>query len=225
MEELNQRFPSWGYRRIAETMRNEGWEVSDKKLYRLYRQEGLRFTKEARKRTSLRREAGTTLVASRPNQIWACDTTNDEDERGRRLVWLAAIDEFTRQCRVLNVHREMSGKVLVEEFSQAFECFGAPSNIRCDNAAVWRASRWRIWLTQSGCQARFIDRGKPWQNGHVESFFGRLKQEVLQSTEFTQLVDARTHAASWLDFYNTERPHSSLGMLPPDQYSHVVTGK
>ena len=219
MEEIKQQNPRWGYRRVAAVMRSEGWSVSDKRLYRIYRSDGCHVEQPIRKRKAAKKPVKK-VAASRENEVWACDTTTDHDERGRPLVWLAAIDEFSRHCRVLSVHRNVQGSTLVNEFDMAFRSHALPSRLRCDNNRLWHSSIWRKWLAKSSTSIRFIERGCPWQNGHIESFFGRLRNELLQSTEFTTLNDARTQAAIWLSYYNSERPHGSLGMVPPDTFVH-----
>lgn len=153
-----------------------------------------------------------------PDDVWACDITADEDENGRRLEWFAAVDEFTRECVLLDVSRVWHSPQIVASLDAVVKRFRAPATLRTDNNTLWRSATVREWLTGKGIGPRMIRRGSPWENGHIESFFGRLRNELLVRVEFTSVRDAQFQASRWREEYNLVRPHGALGYVPPASF-------
>jgi len=144
----------------------------------------------------------------------------DEDRDGLPLVWFAVLDECTRECLALTVHRRVQSQETVSTFEAAFNKRQQTisTTVRCDNAPVWKSFKLLQWAEAHGLQLCSTDRGSPWQNGIVEAFFSRLRAELLNHTEMADLAEARVEAAMWRRIYNTIRPHSALGYKTPEAY-------
>lgn len=187
-------------------MRREGWQVSDKRVCRLYSKEGLAnwFQLSNRRRVSMR--ATRVVEAQSVNHVWACDTMTDQDERGREIIWLAAVDEYSRVCRLLTVDRAESCQPNTTAFANALKEFGPPQFLRIDNNRLWKSNQLRRLLANSHVRIKLTTRGCPWENGFVESFFGKLRNEFTNRVEFTSIEDAREQGRLWWDYYNNDAP-------------------
>jgi transposase InsO family protein len=151
--------------------------------------------------------------------VWCCDLLCEGDRRGFPLVWVAVLDEFTRECLSLGVHRRVAGRDVVA----ALEAIvarggGAPLSLRTDNAAVWRKRTVADWAEGRGVELRYASRGSPWQNGVVESFFARMRCELVDGEPFADRAHARAETAAWRLLYNEARPHGALGNLTPAEF-------
>lgn len=214
--------PRWGYRRAWATLRGRGWSVNRKRIQRLWREEGLRVPERRRKR----QRRGDSSVASgllragRPDEVWALDFQFDRTADGRTLKLLNVVDEYTREALALVAERSITADATVAVLERlARERGTAPSYLRCDNGTELTAHALRDWCRSSGTGTSYIEPGSPWENPYVESFNGRLRDELLAVEEFGTLLEAQVVIEEWRVEYNTERPHSSLGWLSPAAYA------
>lgn len=226
MHELVRAHPRRGYRLIWGMLRLEGWRVNCKRVERLWRQEGLKVPGKQRKKRRLGSSACGIVRrrAERPNHVWCVDFIHDRDERGRALKWLSVMDEYTRECLALDVERSIPAEGVVETLTDLFMIRGAPSHIRSDNGPEFIAAAIRRLAELTGLENLYIAPGAPWENGYVESFHSRLRDELLNAEVFADVGEARALAASWRSEYNHRRPHSSLGYLPPATFAATLAG-
>ena len=219
--ELIGMFPRYGYRRITDLLRGEGWRVNAKRIYRLWRQEGLRVPKKTKKKRRLgTSEGGITRRASEhKNHVWAVDFIFDRTSNGRPLKILVVVDEFTRECLALEVHRKFTSDQFVELIGKLISMRGVPKYIRSDNGPEFISKRVRTFLEKIDVGTSYIEPGSPWQNGFVESFNSRFRDECLNCEIFSTLQEAQQVTRQWTRSYNYKRPRSSLGGLTPAAFS------
>lgn len=214
--------PRWGYRRAWATLREEGWTVNRKHVQRLWREEGLRVPAQRHKRQRLGDSTvpAERLRAERPDQVWALDYQFDQTADGRMLKLLNVVDEHTREALAIVVARSITADTTVATLHQVVADRGtAPEYIRCDNGPELTAHALRDWCRFAGAGTSYIDPGAPWENPYVESFNGRLRDELLAIEQFDTLLEAQVLIEDWRIEYNTRRPHSSLGWLAPATYA------
>lgn len=210
--------PGLGYRMLGGMLRLEEWPVNHKKVYRLYREDGLQLRRKGKKR--LKSEGrGLPQPATAPNQEWALDFVHDALSDGRGFRTLNMIDAFTRECLAMESDTSLSSERVVRVLEQQVARRGAPVRLRVDNGPEFRAQALDIWAKKNNVTLFFIEPGKPTQNGQIESFNGRFRQECLNQEWFTTLREAREIIEEWRISYNTKRPHSSLGYLPPEVWA------
>lgn len=210
LKDLAATYVRYGYRRLTVLLRREGWKVNAKRIYRLYREEGLIVRTQQRKKIG-RRQRVPAPVAVRPNQCWSMDFVSDKLADGRCFRILTMVDQFTRECTGLTADRSMSGAQVVEALNGAtIESGGRPESITCDNGSEFAGRALEAWAIGHGVQLIFIRPGRPVENGFIESFNGRLRDECLNVEWFASLEDARRKLAAWRHHYNHERPHSAL---------------
>jgi putative transposase len=218
---LVRKHPRFGYRRIWALLRAEGWRVNRKRVYRLWRREGLKVPTKKRKR----RRLGTTANGCHrrrpkfPGDVWCWDFIHDRTADGRPLKWLSVVDEYTRECVVLEVRRGLTAPAVVTVLAEAVRRRGPPRHVRSDNGPEFIAKAIRDWLATAGVGTLYIAPGAPWENGYAEAFHSRLRDELLDAEEFTSLLEARVLADEWRHEYNHERPHSSLGYRTPAAFA------
>jgi putative transposase len=212
---LRKRF---GYRRLGVLLRREGLLVNHKRVYRLYREEGLSLRRRKRKRlTSDGRGPGD--VASGPNEVWSLDFVSDCTAESRRLKLLTVVDTFTRESLAIEVDTSISGERVARVLDRVIGERGAqPNEIVMDNGPELTSRALDQWAYERGVRLRFIAPGKPVQNCYIESFNGRLRDECLNQHWFWSLADARQIVEEWRLDYNRARPHSALGGLTPEEY-------
>ena len=222
MVELAGERPRFGYRRIANQLRQEQWRVSDTRVYRLWRREGLKVPQKSRKRRRLgdSRNSCTQLHADHKNHVWCWDFAFDRTHQGSMLKWLAIVDEHTRECLSLKVSRNITSEDVIDILAELFAERGAPEGIRSDNGPEMTSNAIREWLKKVGVKPLYIEPGSPWQNGYTESFFSRFRDEFLATEEFENLQAAQSLTKAWRHDYNHQRPHSSLGYLPPAEFAN-----
>jgi len=214
---LAERFGRYGYRRITDLLRQAGWQVNAKRVQRIWRAEGLKVPAKQPKRGRLWLTDGS-LVRLRPehrNHVWAYDFVSETTHDGRKLRLLAIIDEYTRECLAIHVARHVTNQDVLYLLSELFLEHGVPENIRSDNGPEFVAKAIRGWLADLGVTTLFIEPGSPWENGYVESFNGKLRDELLNGELFYNLKEAQILIEHWRREYNHIRPHSSLGGRPP----------
>lgn len=219
--ELVAEFPRFGYRRITCLLRDEGWHVNAKRVYRLWRQEGLRVPQKTRKRRRLGSGDGGIVrrKAERKDHVWSVDFIFDRTTNGRSLKMLVVVDEFTRECIAFEVNRKLTSDHFVEVLSDLFAIRGVPAFIRSDNGPEFIARRVRRFLEAIDVGTSYIEPGSPWQNGFVESFNSRFRDECLNCEEFTTVHEARVVIEQWRQTYNHRRPHGSLDGLTPAAFA------
>lgn len=207
----------YGYRRVHALLQSEGWEVSHGRVMRIWRREGLKVPQKQPKRGRLWLNDGS-CIRLRPghrNHVWSWDFVFDRTVDGRPIKLMVVIDEYTRECLAVHVARRIRAKDAIDVFADLMEIHGIPEHIRSDNGPEMIAERLRNWLGRLGTKTIYITPGSPWENGYCESFNGKLRDELLNGELFYTLRGAQVLIEQWRVFYNTERPHSSLGYRPP----------
>ena len=207
----------YGYRRITALLHWEGWRVNHKRVERIWREEGLKVPKKQPKRKRLWLNDGSCvrLRSNRRNHVWSYDFVADRTSDGRPIRMLTIVDEFTRECLAIDVAKRLTSEDVLERLSDLFVCKGVPDHIRSDNGSEFTAKSVREWLGRVGVKTLFIEPGSPWENGYVESFNGKLRDELLEREAFDTLLEAKVLIERWRQHYNTIRPHSALGYRPP----------
>ena len=212
----------FGYRRIHVLLRREGIAINHKRLFRLYREEKL----SVRKRGGRKRALGTRapmLVPLLPNQRWSLDFVSDQFTDCRRFRVLTVIDDCTRECIALVADTSLSGRRVARELNQLMLQRGVPKMVVSDNGTEFTSNAILNWADEAKVDWHYIAPGKPMQNGFIESFNGKLRDEKLNDTLFTTLHQARVELATWRNDYNHRRPHSGLGWLTPSEFAKTAT--
>lgn len=217
LHRLAGRFPRYGYRRLTDKLREGGWRVNRKRVHRLCRQEGLKVLKRRKKRVS--RQKAPVITVTRKNQVWSYDFVFDQTSSGRTIKMLTVLDLHTRECHAIEVERRMSSAGVVKVLKKLFMIHGAPEYIRSDNGSEFVAKHVQAELKRAGVRTQYITPGSPWQNGHIESFHDKFRDECLNRELFYSLIEARVVVEDWRVEYNTVRPHSSIGRIPPAAYA------
>jgi putative transposase len=207
----------YGYRRITALLRAEGWACNHKRVERIWRREGLKVPARQPKRGRLWLNDGSCvrLRPERANHVWAYDFVEDRTRDGRKFRMLNVVDEFTRECLSIRVARKLGSADVIDVLADLFITRGTPAFIRSDNGPEFIAIAVRGWIGGVGAKTAFIEPGSPWENGYVESFNGKLRDELLNAEVFNTLAEARVLIEQWRVHYNTVRPHSSLHYRPP----------
>jgi transposase InsO family protein len=222
---LATQYGRYGYRRVTALLHREGWQVNHKRVERIWRQEGLKVPQKQPKRRRLWLNDGSCvrLRPSHRNHVWSYDFVADRTAEGRAFRMLVIVDEHTRECLAIDVARKLTSEDLLERLSDLFICRGVPDYVRSDNGPEFTAHRVRDWLKSVEVKTLFIEPGSPWENGYVESFNGKLRDELLRCEIFDTLLEAKVLIERWRRTYNTVRPHSSLGYrAPAPEANHAV---
>jgi putative transposase len=218
--------PRWGWRRAAKQLRREGRRVNNKRVHRLWREEGLKVP--YRKRKKPHRGIGTHVGAMcpiAPNALWALDFQFDTTVDGRTLKLLNVVDEFTRECPAIVVDRSIDADKVVATLDKIAGERGAPAFVRFDNGPEFIARAVADWCRFNDVDTVFIDPGSPWQNAWIESFNSRLRDEFLNGWHFDNLLEAQVLIEDWRIDYNTNRPHSAHGELTPSEFARAWTNR
>lgn len=216
--ELVRQYGRYGYRKIAELLRSTaGWVVNDKRVERIWRREGLKVPARQPKRSRLWLGDGSCirLRAERPNHVWSYDFVEDRTHDGRKYRMLNIIDEFTHECLAIRIDRRLKAVDVIDVLSDLFILRGVPEHIRSDNGPEFVAKTVQEWIGAVGSKTAYIAPGSPWENGFIESFNARLRDELLDGEIFYTLAEAKIVVESWRRHFNTVRPHGSLGYRPP----------
>ena len=214
---LASQYGRYGYRRITAMLRNDGWPVNHKRVERIWRQEGLKVPAKQPKRGRLWLNDGS-IVRLRPEfpkHVWSYDFMHERTHNGVPFRILNVIDEYTRECLAAKVARRLTHKDVLEVLLDLFLERGVPVHIRSDNGSEFIAQRVRKFLSRLDVKPLFIEPGSPWENGYIESFNGKMRDELLTREIFYSLKEAKILIEMWRKHYNTVRPHSSLGYRPP----------
>jgi transposase InsO family protein len=215
----------WGYRRIFIVWEREGWDVNIKRVHRLWRQLGLRRKARRRPESKLGPKVGTSAnsCGNKPalfkNDVWTYDFIADRTACGRTLKWLTLVDEYTRECLALYVDYAACGEDVRRVLARVIGRRGAPRRIRSDNGSEFIGEALRSWLPARGAEPIPVAPGSPWENGFIESFHSRFRDEFLEVEEFESAPDAKEKGGWFRREYNTVRPHSSLEYKTPRQFS------
>jgi putative transposase len=221
MLELVSQSPRNGYRQITHLLRIEGWCVNAKRIYRLWRREGLKVPQKKAKRTRQGSAEGgiTRCKAAYRNHVWSMGFIFDTTSNGCPLKILSMIDEYTRERIALEVGRKFNSDDLVQLLIELFGIRGVAKFIRCDNGPEFISNRLRKFLQRIDMVASYVEPGSPWQNGYIESFHSRFRDECLGCEGFRTVAEAIAVITHWRQGYHHRRPHSSLGGLSPAEFS------
>jgi len=214
--------PRYGYRRLHALLERRGCKASPQRVWRLYRKEHLAVRRLKRKR--LVRPAPEGVLLTRANQEWAIDFVADGLATGRGLRMLTVVDSFTRECPAIEVDTGLSSRRVTRVLDWIISQRDTPEVIRCDNGPEFTSRHFLVWCEEKGIRLLHIQPGRPMQNGHVESFNGRFRDECLNHNWFTTLADAKEKIERWRMEYNGERPHSSLAYRTPEEYAQACSG-
>ena len=221
IHELVRKHPRYGYRFITAKLRQDGWHVNFKRIYRIWRAEGLKVPRKTRKKRRLGHgdNSCTRKKAEHKDHVWTWDFIHDRTANGRAIRWFAITDEYTRECLALEVGRSMKADRVLDILTKLFVTRGVPKHIRSDNGPEFIAQEIREMADRTGLEMLYVEPGSPWQNGYAESFFSRLRDELLNVEEFMNLKEAEWFARRRLEEHNEERPHSSLGYRTPSEFA------
>ena len=217
--------PRYGYRRVWALLKREGWHVNKKRIYRLWREEGLKVPEgKQHKRGRLILLGGsengcTRRRAEYKDHVWSYDFVMDLTENGRRLKMMPVVDEYTRECLSIDVERSITAEDVVDTLSSLFRSRGEPAFIRSDNGPEFVARAIRQWLEVSGVRTLYIEPGAPWENAYSETFISRFSDELLKREVFADLLEAKVLVDDYREHYNHNRPHSALGYQTPERNS------
>src|SRR5436305_4581454 len=214
---LARQYGRYGYRKIAGLLEQAGRLVNDKRVERIWRREGLKVPHKQPKRGRLWPADGS-CIRLRPqdrNHVWSYDFVEDRTHDGRKVRMLNVVDEFTHECLAIRVSRKLKAVDVIDVLSDLFILRGVPRHIRSDNGAEFVAKAVQDWIAAVGAKTAYIAPGSPWENGFIESFNARLRDELLDGEIFYTLREAQIVIESWRRHFNTIRPHESLGYKPP----------
>ena len=206
-----------GYRMVTNMMRNEGRRINHKRVERIWREEGLKLPRKQPKRRRLWLNDGS-CIRLRPehkNHVWSYDFVEDKTYDGKKIRFLNIIDEYTHECLLSVPRHSWRNNDVIEALSGLMVTRGCPEYLRSDNGSEFTATKLREWLTSIGVITAYIEPGSPWENGYCESFNARMRDEFLNGELFGTIFEAQILTQRWVAYYNTIRPHSSLGGRPP----------
>jgi len=218
LRELAQARPRFGYRRLHVMLRREGWRINRKRVCRLYRQDGLQLRMRVRRRKHMSLHRGTIPAATRAHERWSMDFVHDSLSDGRAFRVLTVVDQWSRWSPILVAASSMTGRAVAEALDRVSALHGVPASITVDHGTEFTSQALDEWAYRRGVKLDFTRPGKPTDNGHIESFNGRLRDECLNVHQFLSIEDAKSKIEAWRDDYNHHRPHSSLGHLTPSEY-------
>ena len=223
LKALSEAHPRYGYRRIAALLRQEGWSAGKRQVQRLRRVEGLRVPPTKRKNARRGHSTGRPTKATHRGHVWTWDFIADATVRGGALRMLTVLDEHTRECHVLRADRALKSTDVIKLVQTAITQHGAPEYIRSDNGSEFIANELQAWLAREKIKTIYIEPASPWQNGFVESFHGRFRDECLNREQLWSLTEARVVIEDFRIDYNMRRPHSRLGYRSPVNYAAQIT--
>ena len=215
--ELATIYGRYGYRRITALLHQAGWAVNKKRVERIWRREGLKVPRKQPKKGRLWLNDGSCirLRPERANHVWAYDFVEDRTHDRRKFRMLTVVDEFTREALAIRVDRKLNSAAVIETLAELMLARGTPAHIRSDNGPEFLARALRDWIAAVGSRTAYIEPGSPWENGYVESFNAKLRDELLDGEIFYSLKEAQILIEAWRRHYNAIRPHSALRWCPP----------
>jgi putative transposase len=215
---LSQKHPRYGYRRIRALLDQEGWQVSRKLVQKIRREEGLKVKPKQKKIPRQGTSTGLPTQAEYQNHVWTWDFIFDRTDKGTPLKIMTLLDEYTRRCLTIRPARRLTSLHVLETISQAMALYGPPDYIRSDNGSEFIAQKVQAWLKQKHIKTIYIDPGSPWQNGYIESFHSRLRDECLNREVLLNVPEAQVVLEDFRQHYNWHRPHSKLGYISPEVF-------
>jgi putative transposase len=227
MRRLVEAHPRYGSERVHQLLVGTGWRVNFKRVHRLWKHEHLQVPGEQHKRRRLPGSSAGGCVRHRarhPNHVWSYDFLSDRTEDGRQVKLLAVIDEYTRECLAIEAARTFTSRDVKLTLQYLFALRGAPQHIRSDNGPEFIAQEIRRWLERAAVDTLYIEKGSPWESGYVESFNGRLRDELLNRELFLSVPEARYVLDQWREDYNLHRPHGGLNWRTPAAYAASLAG-
>lgn len=213
LTQIAAKHPRFGYRRAKALLARKGIAANHKRVYRLWRKARLLVPRRTRHRR--KGKGAVPCRAAYPNHVWTYDFLQDTTIKGRKYRILCVMDEFTREGLAVEAAVSMPAAFVIDVLKRLFAVFGRPRYLRSDNGPEFIAAALKEWLTTHGAETIYIEPGKPWQNGYGESFNGKLRDECLNAQAFLSVAEAAVELKTWLVWYNTERPHSSLDYQTP----------
>jgi putative transposase len=231
IKRVARRHPPYGYRRVHVMLVRRGWSVNLKRVRRLWNEMGLRRPVRLKKLRKLGPKPGASAnscvqqPARFKNDVWTCDFVHDRTADGRPLKWLTMADEYTRECLVLHADASITGADVRRIVARVIGRRGAPTRIRSDNGSEFICATLVEWLPGVGAKPIPVAPGSPWENGYIESFHSRARDEFFEREEFESVADARAKGSWYRREYNTVRPHSSLGYMTPREFSAACDKK
>jgi putative transposase len=215
--ELATEYGRYGYRQVTNLLNMEGWCVGKDRVYTIWRKEGLKVPQKQPKRSRLWLADGSCIRhrPEYPNHVWSYDFVSEQTHDGRKFKILNIIDEYTKECLSSHVARRIRAQDVILILAELFLQKGCPGFIRSDNGPEFVAKKLVAWMKDLQVQPLFIQPGSPWENGYCESFNGKMRYELLNGEIFYSLLEAKIVIENWRNHYNSKRPHSSLGGVPP----------
>jgi len=220
---MSEAHPELGYPKITRLLKRNGWDVGKRLVQKLRREMGLRCPTKKPRRRRAGIPTGLPTKAIHRNHVWTCDFVADRTAKGGAIRMLTVLDEFTRECLCIHVDRRINAAKVRAIMSELISAYGSPGYIRSDNGSEFIEKSLRGWYTDEGIKTLYIEPGSPWQNGFIESFNGRLRDECLNRELFYTLTEARVVIEDWRWKYNHIRPHRSLGLLTPLEFAAQET--
>ena len=217
--------PELGYAKITRLLKQEGWQVGARNVQRLRRELGLAVPAKKPKRRRQGVSTGLPTKGKYRGHVWTWDFVHDTTKRGGKLRMLNIIDEYSRECLCIHVDRQINAGKVKKIFSKLIDEHGAPKHIRSDNGSEFIERDLREWLAENEIKTLYIEAGCPWQNGYIESFNARLREECLNREELWTLTEARVVIEDWRWKYNHVRPHRSLGYITPNEFAQDEVGE
>jgi transposase InsO family protein len=214
----------YGYRRIAALLRQAGWAVNVKRVERIWRREGVKVPRRQPKKGRLWLTDGSCvrLRPERANHVWAYDFVEDRTHDGRKFRMLCVVDEFTRECLAIRVARKLNSAAVIETLAELMIARGAPGDVRSDNGPEFAAKAVQDWISAVGSKTAFVEPGSPWENGYVESFNWKLRDELLRGEIFYSIREAQVLIEAWRRHHNAVRHHSALRWTPTAREARQV---
>lgn len=221
IKRLAGKYPRYGYRFITAKLRQQGWQVNHKRVQRIWRKEGLQvpYRRKIKKSRGDSQNACFVKKAEFINHVWTYDFIDDQTEDGRKLKFLTVLDEYTRESPAIEVGRSIRARDVIDVLEYLFTVRGASQFIRSDNGSEFIAASIRKWLADNHVETLYISPASPWENGYIESFHGRLRDELLNREVFHSVKEAKVLVEDWRLEYNHYRPHSSLGYKTPSEFA------
>ena len=221
IKKLAKRYKRYGYRMVTAKLRQDGWVVNHKRVQRIWQKEGLQvpYRRKFKKAKGSSENSCAVKKAEYPNHVWTYDFMVDQTEDGRKLKLLTVLDEFTRESPAIEVGRSIRAKDVIAVLEYLFMVRGVPRFIRSDNGPEFIADRIKKWLGKNHVETLYIEPGSPWENGYIESFNGKLRDDILDRELFYSVKEAKVIVEDWRLEYNNHRPHSGLGYMTPAAFA------
>ena len=214
---LAKKYKRYGYRMITAKLHQDNWDVNHKRVQRIWQKEGLQvpYRRKFKKAKGSSQNSCCVKKAEYKDHIWTYDFMSDQTEDGRSLKFLTVLDEFTRESLTIEVGRSIKSKDVIAVLEYLFMIRGIPGFIRSDNGPEFIADAIKKWLEGMGVETLYVEPGSPWENGYIESFNGKFRDEILNRELFYSVREAKVLVEDWRLEYNDHRPHSGLGYMTP----------